>query len=823
MPTNIVYTNNLQGSVIMTGNTVQIYNQRYTVGLPTCIPPNGGSISGNPASNYINSSSSAQITIPNASTVQKAYLTWGGYNSSVNNGFNIPTAATLPITFIDPSSVAHTINPQNTLTFTDPFGQKLYTQTVDVTTIVSTAGSGFYTAKSVPIVFDGNGSSGGFILYIVYENKTEPFRNITIWSTINFIQGGVGGNVDFPISGFITPSTGAVNGKIIVAAANGDAGLPGDFMQFGRNTSSLQTLSGPNNPPNNFFCSQINDNNGNLNKTGTWGNSNVAPGANPTTNNRVEWDVTRVSANPGLTNNQTTGVIRLWTISDTYAVTGLALQVDINSALLVPLTKSVSKSSAVIGDILTYTIASTNSGATTALNVVFIDTIPAGTTFVDNSLNVNGVTLPGQNPNPPGVTVPDIGPSQNVTITFKVSVNGSTTIVNNQGNFNYDFNPGLGTTLSSSSSSNIVSTTIVTPILPSNKYGDKSFVNLGDNIIYTISIANSLTNTAVNIVFIDTIPAGTTFVQDSLTVNGNALTGQNPNPPGITIPDISPGQSSTITFEVNVTNTIPFTNPINNKGYFNFSIVETSGSTVSGLSTTNTFTSTISTAIISSTKIVDKNFADLGTTLNYSIPVVNSGSTTAENIVFIDTVPSGTTFVTGSLKQDLTTVSGNPNPPGATLPNSIGPNGVSTITFSVVVNTIPTINPIPNSATQTYNFIVDSTTTPNITGSGSSNSNTVYTQINNADLKNISKSLDKTYAKCGDIITYIITIPNTGNTTAQNIILIDTIPNGTILVPNSVSVNGTTIPGANPNLGVSIPNIGAGGIATLTFKVIINC
>ena len=175
------------------------------------------------------------------------------------------------------------------------------------------------------------------------------------------------------------------------------------------------------------------------------------------------------------------------------------------------------------------------------------------------------------------------------------------------------------------------------------------------------------------------------------------------------------------------------------------------------------------------------------------------------------------------MTQDGFAVVGNPNPSGVTLPNSIGGGKTSTVTFKVTVLTIPSPNPIPNSATQTYDYIVDSTTTPNTLGSGFSNTNIVSTQINNANLGNVRKSTDKLYAKCGDIVTYTITIPNSGSTTAINILLIDTIPNGTSFVSNSVNVNGITIPGANPSTGVTIPNIGAGGTATLTFKVQITC
>lgn len=74
------------------------------------------------------------------------------------------------------------------------------------------------------------------------------------------------------------------------------------------------------------------------------------------------------------------------------------------------------------GDELTYTISITNTGEITNTDLVFSDTIPVGTTFVQNSVKVNNETKEGYNPEN-SFTLEDLPPDGEITIEFKVLVN----------------------------------------------------------------------------------------------------------------------------------------------------------------------------------------------------------------------------------------------------------------------------------------------------------------------------------------------------------------------------------------------------------------
>ncbi|MGL6107251.1 beta strand repeat-containing protein [Romboutsia sp.] len=346
------------------------------------------------------------------------------------------------------------------------------------------------------------------------------------------------------------------------------------------------------------------------------------------------------------------------------------------------------------------------------------------------------------------------------------------------------------------------------------KSTNKAYATVGSTITYTVTIANTATVTLNNVVFVDTIPNGTTFISNSMTVNGATIAG-NPAPPGVNIGDFNPSSVNTVTFQVLVNSTIPSPSTLTNTAIANFA-----GSTIP--TSSNNITTTILAAVLSSSKI-SKTYTNINDVITYTIPIRNTGNTTAINIRFIDTIPNGTTLVAGSIRQDSTVVAGSPNPPGVTLPNPIRNGVTSTVTFQVRVITIPSPNPIPNYASMIFQYTIDNSTVPNIVGSGSSNTNIANTFINRADLSNMTKATDKDFATINDVITYTITIPNTGTTSANAVIFRDTIPIGTTFVANSFTVNGVVKTGVNPTPpGTNIGTIPSGSTFTVTFQVTVN-
>ncbi|WP_142287978.1 DUF11 domain-containing protein, partial [Bacillus sp. S1-R5C1-FB] len=66
------------------------------------------------------------------------------------------------------------------------------------------------------------------------------------------------------------------------------------------------------------------------------------------------------------------------------------------------------------------------------------------------------------------------------------------------------------------------------------------------------------------------------------------------------------------------------------------------------------------------------------------------------------------------------------------------------------------------------------------------------------------KSVNRTVAGVGDTLTYTIPVPNTVTGSAENVVLRDSIPNGTTFVAGSVPVGGVNPPYANATIGINL-------------------
>lgn len=838
MPLNNRYTQILQGAMVLTGNAMQI---RGTPNFPPAGNDfvNGSYISINNAlvaaagfpagTTFLGSQSSASaiLNIASGSTVEFAQLFWVT-TSAANPNASIIFRTPLGDNTVSPNTALNQISATNTWL------------AQDVRSIVAAAGSGIYTVLTNPGANIVNGSSingACWSLIVVYRNPSMRYRYFNINTGFSNVSSGAPS--DFTFSNIVTPSSGTVNGYLLVSEVFGDLGdaariLVGTSLataaQVGNTSTGTWNGVAPyaqinNMLPGNILIADCNDTNiGLLDTRGTFGTYNKNP-FNTTAPSfaRNITDILGLDISNRLTNNQTTLFTRVtYGGTGSGTVTSQSVQIDVNSAD-VDMTKTVDKGYARINDTLTYTIAIKNSGLANANNVFFVDTVPSGTSFISGSFAANGVTIPSASISPPGVNLQTLPNNSTLTVTFKVKVKSTIPTPNpvlNTAQTTFNFIPGTGLApVFTDATSNIAQTTIVSAILASSKVATPQ-VGIFDTITYTIPISNIGNTTAVNVLLIDTLPATVSFEAGSITQDGTPISG-NPNPPGVTLNNILGGRTSTVSFRVTVL-TIPTPNTIVNAATSNYSYEVSGGASLTNAAiSSNIASTTVNFARLTTTKYVNKSYANIGDTINYTLVIKNTGVVTAINIVLIDTIPNDTSLVSGTFKQDGNNLSGTPNPPGTTLPNNLAVNRTTTVTFSVVVNTIPNPNPIPNNATESFQYVgnPEGPTIKTDTSSG----NTVFTQVNNANLSNAVKYVDKSYADCGDSINYTIVIPNTGNITAQNVVFNDTIPSGTIFITDSVFINGSRQLGVNPNTGVTIPNIAPGSTTTINFSVKVNC
>lgn len=317
------------------------------------------------------------------------------------------------------------------------------------------------------------------------------------------------------------------------------------------------------------------------------------------------------------------------------------------------------------------------------------------------------------------------------------------------------------------------------------------------NIINTItfSIVNTGASPATDISFSVTLAPGISYNGDA-TIPPTSIVGQTLTWNSSSLGDVYPGVALTFTANfiptaLGITKLADFSSSFGDIFQENFSLTHCVTATVESFDI----------ADLSIMKTVDKSFATFNDILNYEIKITNVGTITANNVVLIDTIPTGSTFIPGSITVNGIPVSGDLNL-GIPLSN-IPPNNTTIVKFQVTVN--DTENPIDiiNQASVNYKFTNNTGTFDSI-----SKSNIVTTQVKVGKLQTV-KSANRTIATIDDSIMYTIVITNTGNVTVNNVIFTDNIPNGTIFDVGSVTVDGNAVSG-NPITGIPLGNIPAG-------------
>lgn len=328
----------------------------------------------------------AQLVLPENAEVLYAELIWGGstfygaedvtgeLESSVTLSFGGDEIEVEP----DPAT-ALTIQEQSTM----GFAANYYMRTADVTAFVAEHHAGLYAVSGVPATQDtliDQSNAAGWTLVVAYRDSSEPIRNLTIFTGGSFVDELT--TEDYAISGFCTPPQGAFAGNVIVSAMEGDASRTGDGLAIAEDGVTFTALTGPNNPVDNFFCSQINDGDGMLDTSGTHGDRNhdALAGTN-VAGGRQGWDITRVpvsSEDGHLSNGQTEATIRTQTFDDSYVPTLVAFGIQVNAPDFTGAGAEAAPTALSIEETATVTIDMENVGLVDATSLLFTAPLPEG-------------------------------------------------------------------------------------------------------------------------------------------------------------------------------------------------------------------------------------------------------------------------------------------------------------------------------------------------------------------------------------------------------------------------------------------------------------
>ena len=352
-------------------------------------------------------------------------------------------------------------------------------------------------------------------------------------------------------------------------------------------------------------------------------------------------------------------------IADTAAVT-----VGSISGIAVLLTKNVDRSTATLGDVLTYTLSYQALGSATASTLVISDVLPAGVTYVPASLTLGGAPLSdatgddvGEFDVPGGrvlVTIASITGGDAGAITFRARVNGTASPVNLA---RADYVTPLG---ADSAASNAVQTTLIFASLSVSKLLDSpASARVGDAVLYRIRYDNPAGGAiARNVVVIDTLPGGLQYVSatPSVVVSGSVLTWA--------LGDIAAGTISEIALQTQVSATLPDSVTVINGA----TLLADNGPSAAA-SAPSVLLQLAGTGLLSLEKAADLLEVSLGETVPYTLTLENTGATALSDIRISDHLPKGSRYAKGSALgadsvsdngQDLTFYVTGPLAPGAT-------------------------------------------------------------------------------------------------------------------------------------------------------------
>lgn len=477
--------------------------------------------------------------------------------------------------------------------------------------------------------------------------------------------------------------------------------------------------------------------------------------------------------------------------------------------------KRSDKSSAKVGDKITYTLSLSNSETATVPveNAVVSDVIPAGLTFEYGSVMLDGSTTSNftydENTRLFTANVGSIAPDTSRTVTFVATVNEDAynAMIQNLATLTSD-----NTEPVQDKDDGVVVADGMTD-LSIEKSVSAATALVGDTLTYTVQVSNGA-GAEVNIrdtVMQDSIPDGLTF-RGNVTVDGYSAAYQYDNESqtlSVPLDAIAPGQTKTVCFDVLV-----------NSDAYGMTIENTA--VASGSNAPDTEDTDDGVTIEDGTpdghagaKSANKTTAHVGDTITYTITLENGAMATADwtGATVTDVLPDGVSFAGNVQKDGQATTEYSYDSSSRTLtltPYAISPDTQVVYTFDVTVDDGMQGKFIVNTA-----ILTDGDEQTPLPDAG--------VQIDEGEADPIvTKAASVSEANVGDTFTYEITVKNGDKATApwKNVTAYDTLPAGVKLIGNVYINNEVALYKLSGNaLSVLIGDLAAGESVTVSFDV----
>ncbi|MBE7694921.1 T9SS type B sorting domain-containing protein [Tenacibaculum finnmarkense] len=341
------------------------------------------------------SSSTSRLNLPNCSRVAYAGLYWAGvYPYETWENKEARSDDYKKIKFKYPSSTTYNDITADQIIYNvgDP-----YICFKDITTEVQAEANpnGVYTGANIRAIrgvdSEGLGGASGWVMIVVYENDNESSKKFSVFDGFANIHGEIkdaSGNVITPANeaeitfkNFKTIPSGPVNVELIMAALEGDKGIPGDGYQIEYAPDNYVNVFNTISPQDNFF-------NGSISVFDTY-----LAGRNPASTNTLGFDIDHIkinnTGNSIIGNNKTSLDVKFTTDRDKYWPFLNAMSVEVVEpkiklvktavdATNLPITSEVA-----LGGEVFYNITFQNIGTDNAKNTKIVDDLKTTVDFED--------------------------------------------------------------------------------------------------------------------------------------------------------------------------------------------------------------------------------------------------------------------------------------------------------------------------------------------------------------------------------------------------------------------------------------------------------
>ncbi len=503
--------------------------------------------------------------------------------------------------------------------------------------------------------------------------------------------------------------------------------------------------------------------------TGIWTVPSLAAGAAATLTVEATYDVARV-----LTNTAEVIALDQFDINSTPGNNDPG-ENDQDSVTLVPATadlsliKTVDNAAPNLGQGVEFTLEVRNSGPDPATGVRVRDLLPSGLAFVSS------VATSGSYNATTGIW--DIGAiASGVTATLRISASTQATgdleniaevIAADQ--FDPDSTPGNNVPEEDDQDSVIVTPQLID--LSLEKSIDRAAPNVGENVMFTVTLRNAGPSTATGIQVRDRVPSEMTFVSAEVSSGSYNATS------GIWTPTaLASGATAILRLIARVDEPGAVVNTAEVMAADQPDIDSTPGNGVPGEDDIASVSFTTPVADLSLTKTVDNAAPNREEVITFTIVITNSGPDDATGIVVTDRLPSGFNFVSSS------TTLGTFTSTAGTWVIAELPNGQSaTLTIAARPTTI---GPKTNIAEVTRADQSDPDSTPGNGDPTEDDFASVIVTPRVIDLA-VRGEIDNLAPLVGDTVNVTYTVNNAGPQTATGVELLAFIPPGVTLIGNA--------------------------------------